>query len=82
MVFFSSASFWLDEDSVGLALQCCIGGDRSGFHVFKLSDRRFRFLVASSRVGHFVYGLNDRIWPDFICHFSLFRGIDPLRSGF
>ena len=24
-------------------------------------------------MGHFIYGLKDRIWPDFVCHFSLFR---------
>ena len=59
---------------MGLALQCCLDGDRVGFHVFQLSDRRFRFSVASNRVGHFMYGLRDRVWPDFVCHFTLFRG--------
>ena len=49
MVSFSSASFPLDEDSVGLALQCCIGGDRLGMKVYKLSDRRFHFFVASKK---------------------------------
>ena len=77
VVFFSSASFALTEESVGLALQCCIGGDLLGLRVFKLSDRRFRFSVASSKVGHFIYGLKDRIWPNFVCHFSLFRGCLP-----
>jgi hypothetical protein len=38
--------------------------------------------VASNKVGHFIYGLKDRIWPDFVCHFSLFRGIHPRLSGF
>lgn len=74
MVSFSFATFPLSEESVALALQCCLGGDHSGFRVLKLSDRRFRFSVASNRVGHFVYGLRDRIWPDFICHFKLFHG--------
>jgi hypothetical protein len=59
---------------VGLALQCCIGGLSSGFNVIQLSDRRSQFSVASNRVGHFIYGLKERIWPDFICHFHLFRG--------
>jgi hypothetical protein len=71
---FSSASFPLNEDSVGLALQCCIGGDCAGLRVFKLSDRRFRFSVFSNKVGHFIYGLKDKIWPDFIYHFRLYRG--------
>ena len=34
----------------------------------------FRFSVANNEVGHFIYGLNDRIWPDFICHFHLYLG--------
>ena len=75
VVSFSSASFPLSEESVGLALQSCIGGISAGFKVYKLSDRRFRFSVASNHVGHFIYGLRDRIWPDFVCHFSLFRGV-------
>lgn len=28
--------------------------------------------MASNKVGHFIYGLKDRIWLDFICHFSLY----------
>jgi hypothetical protein len=82
VVSFSSASFVLSVESVGLALQCCIGGDARGFRVYQLSDRRFRFSVASNKVGHFIYGLHDRIWPDFVCHFSLFHGDHPRRSGF
>ena len=54
VVSFSSASFPLTEESVALALQSCIGGLSSGFRVLRLSDRRFRFLVASNRVGHFI----------------------------
>ena len=68
VVYFSSASFVLSEESVGLALQCCIGGLPSGFNVQTLSDRRLRFSVASNKVGHFIYHLKDRVWPDFICH--------------
>jgi hypothetical protein len=74
VVSFSSASFALTEESVGLALQSCIGGSAQYLNVFRLSDRRFRFSVSSNKVGHFIYGLRDRIWPDFICHFSLYRG--------
>src|SRR4051812_34913323 len=65
VVSFSSATFPLTEESVGLALQCCLGGSCSGFRVFQLSDRRFRFSLASNKVGHFIYDLKDRIWPDF-----------------
>ena len=73
VVAFSSASFPLSVESVGLALQCCIGGSSSGFNVKHLAGRQFHFSVASSKVGHFVYGLKDRIWPDFVCHFKLYR---------
>ena len=79
-VSFSSASFPLSVESVGLALQSCIGGISEGFKVIRLGDRRFRFSVASNRVGHFIYGLRDRIWPDFICHFHLFRP-EAIRSN-
>jgi hypothetical protein len=74
VVSFSSAFFKISEESVGLALQSCIGGLAKGFRVFQLSDQRFRFSVSSNKVGHFIYGLKDRLWPDFVCHFSLYRG--------
>jgi hypothetical protein len=71
---FPYASFPLSVNSVGLALQCCLGGDALGFRVVKLSDRRFRFSVSSNTVGHFIHPLESRIWHDFHCHFGLFRG--------
>ena len=74
VVHFTSASDPLNEDSVAIALQCCIGGVPSGLNVTHLSGRRFRFSVASNKVGHFIYGLKDRVWPDFVCHFHLFNG--------
>ena len=74
MVSFSSAAFPLSVESVGVALQCCIGGICSGFRVTPISARSFRFSVANNKVGHFIYGLKDRIWPDFVCHFHLFNG--------
>ena len=74
VVAFSSASFSLTVESVSLAIQCCIGGSSLGFKVKHLAGRHFRFSVASNKVGHFIYGLKDRIWPDFICHFHLYRG--------
>lgn len=59
---------------MGLALQCCIGGFHVGFKVHKINPRAFHFSVANNKVGHFIYGLKDRVWPDFICHFHLFNG--------
>ena len=74
VVSFSSASFSLSVESVGVALQCCIGGISSGFNVLPITHRSFCFSVANNKVGHFIYGLKDRIWPDFVCHFHLFNG--------
>ena len=76
VVSFSFAAFHLSEEAVALVLQCCLGGLAADFRVFKFSNKRFRFSVASNKVGHFVYSLRDRVWPDFTCHFHLFRG-DP-----
>ena len=74
VVSFSSTSFPLSEDSVGVALQCCIGGHPKGFKVSRICDSSFRFSMAGNKVGHFIHGLKDRIWPDFICHFHLYKG--------
>ena len=42
--------------------------------MISLTPRSFRFSVANNKVGHFIYALRDRIWPDFVCHFHLFNG--------
>ena len=39
VVSFSSASFPLSEESVSIALQCCIGGHPRGFKVSHINDR-------------------------------------------
>src|SRR3954468_18030086 len=70
---FSSASFPLSCSSVSLALQCCIGGVAEKFNVKHLTAHNYRFSVNSNKVGHFIYGLKDRIWPDFICHLNLYK---------
>ena len=57
VVHFSSASFPLSEESVGIALQCCIGGFPSGLNVKSIGERSFRFSLASNKVGHFIYHL-------------------------
>lgn len=45
---FSSASFPLNEDSVSIALQCCIGGLPSGLNVHHIEGIGFWFSVASN----------------------------------
>lgn len=74
VVSFSLASFPLSVESVGVALQCCLGGICKGFNVLQLNSRSFRFSMANNSVGHFIYRLKDRIWPDFVCHFHSFNG--------
>jgi hypothetical protein len=55
VVSFGRASFKLNIHTVGLALQSCFGGLASKFHVKFLSERVFRFLVASRSVGFEMY---------------------------
>jgi hypothetical protein len=74
VVSFLEASFPLSEEAVVAALECCLGGSAAGFRVVRLADKKFRFSVASNKVGHFIYSLRERVWPDFHCIFSLFRG--------
>ena len=82
VISFSSASFPLSVEAVGVVLQCCIGGLAKGFIVKQFGDRSFRFSVASNHVGHFIYGLKDRVWPNFVCHFRLFKAtVDYAWNG-
>ena len=30
--------------------------------------------MANNKVGHFIHGLKDRVWTDFVCHFHLYKG--------
>ena len=76
VVTFSSTSFPLSRASVGLAL--CIEGLASGFKVAHIGANNFWFSMASNKMGHFIYALQDRVWPDFVCHFSLFRSATQL----
>jgi hypothetical protein len=55
VVSFGRASFKLNIHTVGLALQSCFGGLASKFHVKILSERVFRFSVASRSVGFEMY---------------------------
>jgi hypothetical protein len=51
LVVFRRFLFRLTEESVALALHCCLGGTPAGFHVTFESDRHFRFSVANKHVG-------------------------------
>ncbi|TVU06152.1 hypothetical protein EJB05_49350, partial [Eragrostis curvula] len=70
---FRRFTFRLTEDSVSLALQSCLGGSAPGFHVKFLSDRHFRFSVASKSVGFHVYNLRRFIGKTFDVYFHLWN---------
>jgi hypothetical protein len=65
------------EDSVGLALQSCLGGRASDFHVVFLSNYHFRFSVFSKAVGFQVYKLKRVISSCFDVYFHLWNNGTP-----
>lgn len=50
---FGRSSVKLNEDSVALLLQSCIGGSAHDFHVSHLSGWMFRFAISCKDVGLF-----------------------------
>jgi len=69
--------FRLTEDSVSLALQSCLGGLASKFHVVELSHNHFRFSVSCKAVGFHVYALRRFIGETFDVYFHLFNNGVP-----
>jgi hypothetical protein len=69
--------FRLTEDSVGLALQSCLGGRALDFHVKFLSNNHFRFSVFSKDVGFQVYKLRRVITSHFDVYFHLWNNGTP-----
>ena len=57
LVTFQRFLFRLTEESVALALESCLGGRASDFHVQFLSNNHFRFSIFSKEVGFQVYKL-------------------------
>lgn len=51
--------------TVAMALCSCLGGNIKKFDVQLLSDKRFRFSVASNHVGHFIHSLKGFSVLDF-----------------
>jgi hypothetical protein len=68
---FGRAKFKLDEDSVSLALESCIGGLCDDLDVRQLGERVFRFSVNSKAVGFMVYALKSFACDAFKCYFHL-----------
>jgi len=63
--------FRLTEESVSMALHCCLRGTLASFHVTYLQDRHFRFSVASKDVGFLVRVLKRITTDHFDVYFSL-----------
>ena len=70
-------TFRLTEDSVALALQSCLGGAASGFHVNFQSDRHYRFSVSCKAIGFHVYQLRHFIGSHFDVYFHLWSNGAP-----
>ena len=73
LVVFRRFLFRLTEDSVALALHCCLGGAPAGFHVTYQSDLHFRFSVASEHVGLLLRSLRRIMTAHFDVYFHLWR---------
>ena len=73
LVVFRRFLFRLTEDSVALALHCCLGGAPTGFHVTYQSDRHFHFSVASKHVGLLIRSLRRITTAHFDAYFHLWR---------
>lgn len=59
VVAFGRCKFKLTLTSVGQILQATIGGSAQLFNVSQLSDRVFKFMVASKEVGLFIHNLDS-----------------------
>jgi len=80
--FLLLATFWrflfrLTEESVALALESCLGGHASDFHVQFLSNNHFRFSVFSKEVGFQIYKLRRITTQLFDVYFHLWNNGTP-----
>ena len=77
LVTFRRYLFQLNEESVALALQSCMGGSVWDFHVRFLSHNHFRFTVSCKSVGLAVYKLRRFIGRSFDAYFHLWSNSVP-----
>jgi hypothetical protein len=71
VVSFGRASFKLEEDLVGIALEATIGGFCGQLKVSMIRDRVFSFCVSCKEVGFHVLKLRKFSCTQFKCYFHL-----------
>jgi hypothetical protein len=69
--------FQLNEESVALALQSCLGGLAKSFRVSYQSHNHFRFTVSCKAVGFSIYNLCIFIGASFDVYFHLLSNGAP-----
>jgi hypothetical protein len=69
--------FQLNEESVALALQSCLGGHANSFRVSYQSHNHFQFTVACKAVGFSIYNLRRFIGDSFDVYFHLWSNGAP-----
>ncbi|KAM0862751.1 hypothetical protein ACQ4PT_045066 [Festuca glaucescens] len=77
VVSFGRARFRLDETSVAVALESCLGGLCGNLEVLHIRDRVFRFSVRSKRVGFHVTSTRSYSCKEFKCFFHLWGSGGP-----
>jgi hypothetical protein len=76
-VSFGQAKFKLQNASVSLALESCLGGLSDDLSVIQLRDRVFRFSVGTRSVGFMVHSLKSFSCDAFKCYFHLWSNGGP-----
>jgi hypothetical protein len=69
---FGRCKFKLSEDSVGVLLQATLGGVAADFRAQQISDRVFKFVLASKNVGLHVYNLKVYSCDQYKIFFHLY----------
>jgi hypothetical protein len=77
VVSLGRASFWLDEESVAIALEATIGGLCGSLKFQFISERVFSFKVASKKVGFHIVNMRWFNCDKFKCFFHLWSDGGP-----
>lgn len=74
---FGRSAIHLNEDSVSLMLQSCLGGSAKAYIVFHLSGWTFGFSVSCKDIGFMVYKLKSFSCKSFSIFFHLWGDGGP-----